>query len=184
MTTFRTFRALALFLGTALASCSQDQVCVDGPGIQIFSAETYQGDSTYQTHACETGFDGPKVNNINDTSIDWWYFDAVGHDATSSISIVFFNEGDGAGFPTPMRDNVPAIQITGSFSNGSAFNHIILASEAIVSTVGQGSSGLWRNATGSWVGAPDLSYYQVTLDAPAVSGTFTLKTVSTSSSGS
>ncbi|EGD95713.1 hypothetical protein TESG_03182 [Trichophyton tonsurans CBS 112818] len=46
----------------------------------------------------EGDFDSPKLNFVNETVYDWWYFDAVSDDGDSSITVCFFTSSSTA-FP-------------------------------------------------------------------------------------
>ncbi|KAH7029834.1 uncharacterized protein B0I36DRAFT_245904 [Microdochium trichocladiopsis] len=143
-------------------------------GIQVFDSEPYHGPSDYRAVSCENGFDAPKVLPVNDTTIDWWYFDAVADDGISSLVVVFFLRGSNAGFPGPSYEGVPWVQVTGTYPNGTTFLLNFVGNEAIVSTSGQGASGIWggEHHNISFTGTPDLSEYQIELKTDAISGVF------------
>lgn len=69
------------------------------------------------------------------------------------------------------------IGVYSSFPNGTIDSRYLNASEAIVTTVGEGSQGVFKDAGASWNGAPDLSKYVVEINSPAngIVGTFQLK---------
>jgi len=159
---------------------SAEPVCDPMAGIQVFDKEPSTGLSEYRTISCATGLDAPKVLPINDTTIDWWYFDAVGNDGISSLVVVFFLRGADSGFPGPSYDGVPWIQVTGTYPNGTSFLLNFIGDEAIVSSSGQGANGIWggENHNVSFTGTPDLSEYQVEFHTEAISGMFNIKSVS------
>ncbi|RAH58996.1 hypothetical protein BO85DRAFT_511463 [Aspergillus piperis CBS 112811] len=132
-------------------------------------------------HLCDNFFDSPKIQGINASSYDWWYFDAIGTDGVSSLAVVFFVEANRSGFTvTENFTNMDFIQISGAFPNGTVFSDFLFADNAIVSTIGDGSSGLWNNTGISWAGSPDLQDYVLTLDAENLGykGSFSMHSVS------
>lgn len=76
--------------------------------------------------------DGPKINvTVNSTSSDWWYFDAVSDipGDESTLEIVFHNSGV---IPTSQP---LAVQITGTYSNGTKFDKYVEAKGGATVTV-------------------------------------------------
>jgi hypothetical protein len=122
------------------------------------------------------GFDGPKVSPLNVSAVDWWYFDVVSADAKSAVVIVFQMQaaiiGDGV--------HQLAVDVDATFPNGTTVSARAVASSAVVTTVGQGSSGVYAGTGMNWAGTPDLSLYTITLDSPelGVTGKVTFKSVS------
>ena len=120
------------------------------------------------------GLDGPKLSTINSTSFDWWYFDAVSPDAQLAISVIFFTSVS-TGFPLLLSPtNVTSTAIFYTFANGTNGVEYFYASDAIIETSYQGSSGVFTGSGTNWNGSPDLSTYRITLDSPTVSGIFHL----------
>lgn len=169
-----TLPAALSFIGTVTADF---WACDIQPGIQIFPADVRLESVSNQTLTCSHSFDAPKVLPVGDTSYDWWYFDAVADDGIQSLVVVFMQKGENSDFPGPAF--TAYVQITGTLSNGTAFTETIPVDQGIVSTSGFGSNGLWGNSNLSWVGTPDLSEYQVRLDAAdgTITGLFTLQSV-------
>jgi hypothetical protein len=136
---------------------------VNATSIAQFTSEKYR-------------FDGPKVSPINGTATDWWYFDVVSSDSKSAVVITFMIE------PAIIADGVHdlLVDIDATFPNGTTVLAIAVASSAVVTTVEQGSSGVYVGTGANWTGAPDLSWYIVTLDSPemGISGKVTFKSVS------
>lgn len=113
------------------------------------------------------GLDGPKLSAVNDTTFDWWYFDAVSADLTSSLVIVFYAAlPDSFPFLPPSTD-VTTVGIYAQFPNGTISSTYLDASEAIVTTIGQGSSGYFAGTGASWLGAADDSWYNVQIVSPS-----------------
>ncbi|KFA54485.1 hypothetical protein S40293_09550 [Stachybotrys chartarum IBT 40293] len=168
------FSAALYFASTVVADFS---ACDNLPGIQIFPAGVRPETVSNQTRTCSHSFDAPKVLPVGDTSYDWWYFDAVADDGVQSLVVVFMQKGENSDFPGPAL--TAYVQITRTLSNGTAFTETLPVDQGIVSTSGLGTNGLWGNSNLSWVGAPDLSEYQVRLNAAdgTITGLFTLKSI-------
>jgi hypothetical protein len=126
------------------------------------------------------GFDAPKVRPINSTSWDLWYFDAVSLDSNASVVIVFFTATSDGFQLLGDQPNVTSVSITGSFPNGTLFGAGIEADGAVITTIGQGSTGIFKGTGCSWAGQSDLSKYVVTIDAPSlgITGSLVLHSVS------
>jgi len=124
----------------------------------------------------------PKMNvTANKTSSDWWHFDAVStipRDETT-VEIVFFNMGN---LPTP---HPLAVQVTGTFSNGSRFHKTAMAGDgATVTNDASGVRGQWKGAGANFSSTPFEGpnlVFTINMDSPAIGvhGTFVLKAVST-----
>lgn len=124
--------------------------------------------------------DGFKMKTAaNRTSFDLWYFDAFSKTTGAAINIVFFNTGDFAANPNPL-----AVQISGTFDNGTQFSAQVLASEgAVLKNDQEGVSGDWKGSGASFNGTnldkPSVNY-EILFDSPSINikGTFILKSVS------
>ncbi|KAI9719987.1 MAG: hypothetical protein M1812_003112 [Candelaria pacifica] len=152
------------------------------PGHTITVPSTAVAGSTVaQFLSNESGLDGPKLSAINGAVFDWWYFDVVSYDLKSSITLTFFTD-TAAGFPfsiEPSKD-VTTVAISGTYPNGTLFAKQLNAAQAIITTIKDGSSGLWTgNDSSGWTGTPDLSRYVVKINAPAagITGSFSLKSI-------
>ncbi|KAJ5350645.1 hypothetical protein N7541_008372 [Penicillium brevicompactum] len=156
------FLTLSLCLGTALSA----QECPHVQGLQAHGTTPPDGKADGQFTSCDSFFDSPKVQGSNASSYDWWYFDAIGTDGLSSLAVAFFIEANQSGFSvTENFTNMDFIQISGTFPNGTGFSDFLFADNAIVSTNGDGSNGLWNGTGISWAGSPDLHNYVLTIDA-------------------
>lgn len=73
-----------------------------------------------------------------------------------------------------------AVDIDATFPNGTTVGAVGVASSAVVTIQGQGSSGVYVDTGANWTGTPDLSFYTITLDSPEseISGKVTFKSVS------
>lgn len=121
--------------------------------------------------------DGSQLSAVNDTAWDWWYFDAVSPDAKSNVVIVFYTASS-TGFPfLPPSPDVTLFELHSLLPNGTVFNVFIPADEAVITTVGEGSSGDFKGTNASWTGSHDLKHYKIVVNSPAngVVGTFNLR---------
>lgn len=142
-------------------------------------------DSTAQYISGSSSLDGPKITPVvNSTSYDWWYFDAVSDDASMGIVVVLYLSTD-LGFPFVPPGSALSVDIFATFGDGSLvflpLNDVPGdAGSAIITTDGDGASGVWEGTGFSFDGTPDLSSYTVIIDNPTlgISGTLDLKSVS------
>jgi len=132
-----------------------------------------------QTRSSQGPLDGPKLDFINGTSFDFWYFDVAGYDNKASIVLVFYvasNYALGVSPNPPSRnETINMVSIYGSFPNGTLFGTQIEAGETSVRTACDGSSGNWTGTGVGWVGAPNLSRWIVTFDTPGFQGEIRMK---------
>jgi hypothetical protein len=151
--------------------------------VEVYPNTINMGASIAQfTSGCE-GLDGPKVNSLNGTSYDWWYFDAVSSTTNASIVLVFYISTNG-GFPFLQPGSGLSLNIFATFENGTSEFYAVnnaagTAGEAVIVIDGQGSAGYWNSTGAQWVGSPLLTDYVITVDSPAlgIQGTLTLQSV-------
>lgn len=106
-------------------------------------AELTTGPITANFISTKYGIDSPQLSAVNNTSFDWWYFDAISADSKSAVTVIFFTTAN-TGFPLLSSTNVTtSIVVNYRFENGTLGGHNLNAEEAIVKTVGSGSSGEW-----------------------------------------
>ena len=153
----------------------------NAPILQIkeIPATAVTGNSTANYVSTQCNLDGPQVSPITNSSWDWWYFDALSTDLKTSLVIVFYTALPSA-FPFLLPStNVTIVGVYATFANGTRFAVYLDANEAAVVTAGDGSSGEFDGAGAAWVGAPDMSSYQVIIDSPenGVVGAFNLESV-------
>ncbi|KAF9518997.1 hypothetical protein BS47DRAFT_1379551 [Hydnum rufescens UP504] len=105
------------------------------------------GASSMQTRSSQGPLDGPKLDFVNGTSFDFWYFDVTSYDNKASIVLAFYaasNYALGISPNPPSRnETINMVTIYGSFPNGTLFATQIEAGEAKVRTERDGSSGNW-----------------------------------------
>jgi hypothetical protein len=146
---------------------------------EVIPSTVVEEDITANFISSYYGLDAPQLSAVNSSSFDWWYFDAVSTDLTSSLVIVFYTAPDSA-FPfLPASADVTIVGIYAGFPNGTATSTYLNAEEAIVTPSQDGSSGVFQGTGASWAGARDDSGYIVTIDSPStgIYGTFTLKSI-------
>ncbi|KAI0468581.1 hypothetical protein F4859DRAFT_524159 [Xylaria cf. heliscus] len=90
-------------------------------------------------------------------STDLWYFDVVSAATNQTLNIVFFNSGEFTQYPSPL-----AVQVSGTFANGTDFYYEALANQGVTITNGaNGIKGDWKGI-GSFIGSapdnPDVEY--------------------------
>ncbi|KAH8668589.1 hypothetical protein BX600DRAFT_548910 [Xylariales sp. PMI_506] len=129
------------------------------------------------------GLDGPKLSPIaaNETSYDWWYFDAVSASSDASVVFVFYNSGPD-GFVNDYLGGPFSVSLSGAFANGTLFSTAAAATGGIVVQNSQagGIQGNWEGSGFSFVGSSLTSStptYTITVDSPeaGVYGTVTFK---------
>lgn len=136
------------------------------------------GPSVVQFTSNASGLDGPKVLPVNGSVFDWWYFDVASSDGLSNVVVIFFTLPF-VTFPFVAPDDIVSVAVQASFPDGTSFRTSLLATEAVIMTVGDGSEGRYEGANASWWGSPDMERYGVKIDAPeaGVVGTMKLKSV-------
>jgi hypothetical protein len=151
-----------LLLAVRVFATAVTKVIPTTPGVGATTAQFYSGDSPF--------FDAPKLDFVNGTSFDWWYFDAVSFDGTYQITITFY---------TTVATTL--VSFTVSYPNGTEYQQFGFAGPAIVSDGPVGIEGNWTGTGFTFVGSADLSYYQINIDSPAlgIEGSMTFHSVST-----
>ncbi|KAL4863648.1 hypothetical protein BDV12DRAFT_177276 [Aspergillus spectabilis] len=145
-------------------------------------------DSNVQWISNSTGFDGPKVKPINDTTWDWWYFDAIqvseDPDEQASVMATFYTATPN-GFDSLIAyhnagfTSLTLAEVNIVWPNGTHETYIFNATEAVITTVGDGASGVFEEGIheASFTGSPNMSTYRVDLQSPWVSGSLTLQSI-------
>ncbi|KAJ9262392.1 hypothetical protein DTO212C5_7947 [Paecilomyces variotii] len=126
-----------------------------------------------------TGVDSPKLDFINSTVTQWWYFDAVSTDLLNSLTIIFFTSTSLA-FPFILpSDSVTVAYVWATFPNGTVYTGYTTASFATITTIGDGSSGSWESTGFKWDGDPKMQKYTVTIESNEmdISGTLELDSI-------
>jgi hypothetical protein len=127
----------------------------------------------------EGSLDGPQISAVNNSSWDWWYFDAVAPDAKANVVIIFYTASPTGFSFLPPSPIVTQFQLHSLLPNGTVFNVFIPAEEAVLTEVGEGSSGDFKGTNASWTGTHDLKHYKIIVNSPVndVVGTFNLRSV-------
>ncbi|KAH8775088.1 hypothetical protein BGZ57DRAFT_762719 [Hyaloscypha finlandica] len=146
---------------------------------QTVPSKPFPGNVNANTISKHDNLDGPQLSAVNESSYEWWYFDAVSTDRLSSLTIVFFTAlASGFAF-VDLTPDVTVVGIDFLFPNGTTNSIMLKADEAIITTVGQGASAVFENSGAKWTGTFDLSSYAVEINAPesGIVGTFDLKSL-------
>lgn len=123
-----------------------------------------------------TPLDAPQLSAVNSTSFDWWYFDVVSTDLTRSLVIVFYTALPTA-FPfLPASSTITKVGVYATYPNGTITGGYLDATEAVITTDGQGASGDFVGSGAKFQGTPNLSSYSVSITAASrgIVGTFNL----------
>lgn len=145
------------------------------PQYKIIPSEIANGLSKANFVSTIDGLDGPQLSSVNNSAFDWWYFDAVSSDLKSSFVIVFYTAATNA-FPFLSGGNVTTtVGIDGTFPNGTTISTTLLASEAVISSIG--ASGTFEGAGAGWIAPAGYSEYLITINSPRadIFGTFVLR---------
>jgi hypothetical protein len=163
--------SLVLQLLFAVGTFAVTKIIPTTPGIGATTAQFYSGDSPY--------FDGPKLDFVNGTSFDWWYFDAVSSDGTYQLTVTFYTTvattlGFATGFGT-----TNFVTFTAAYPNGTEYQQFGFAGPVTVSDGLFGIEGNWTGTGFSFTGTADLSYYRIDIDSPSlgIDGSFTFNSV-------
>ena len=116
--------------------------------------------------------DGVYITEPNATSYEWWYFDAVSKNSSSSVVMVVSVSYSETESPELSTD------LTFSYPNGS-WTEITVPLDALsFSTIGNGSMGVAE--TFAWWSEPDLSEYtiELNLEEQGVTGEIYLSSIS------
>jgi hypothetical protein len=160
-------------------SASQAKIRDSRAHIRTIPSTPFSGNVKANTISKHGNLDGPQLSAVNSSSYEWWYFDAVSDDHLSAITVVFYTSlASGFGFIPPTPD-VTVVGIDFLFPNGTTDSIMLNASEAVITTVGQGSSAVFEKSGARWEGAPDLSSYIININAPesGIAGRFRLDSV-------
>lgn len=154
------------FLAAALIPGSLGVAALLSPASYVIPSGQVNGTTDADSIVGLKAFDGPHIAVNNGSAYQWWYFDAVSKDSDASVVAQFYP----GWFPESS-----AILLNLVFPNGSVIQEIIPVGNLELTTVGDGSQGRVENGVMSWIGAPDLSFYFITLDVLGVSGTIALQ---------
>ncbi|KAJ3551131.1 hypothetical protein NM688_g4907 [Phlebia brevispora] len=148
--------------------------------IEVIPGVPFSGPSVVQYASQSSLFDAPKVQRLNDTTWDWWYFDAVSPDFDYSIVVVFFTATSESLWPgTTDVGSADYMVVTLTLPDGTTLEAGVVGKEVTVVTVENGSSGIVGNTSSGWVGTPDMKTYTISIDAPEFATTGTIVFTST-----
>ncbi|WWC67197.1 uncharacterized protein I206_101104 [Kwoniella pini CBS 10737] len=131
-----------------------------------------EGPVSIETQVGQGSYDRAYIQTHNESSYEWWYFDAISSDGKSSIVLISLVTLSELGQGTELQGQIvtPEGEI---FSNRSDYGP---EGKLWVSTKGDGSSGIIGNGDFTWIGQPDLSQYVLNVNWPEkeMTGTITL----------
>ncbi|KAL5336031.1 hypothetical protein BJX70DRAFT_373667 [Aspergillus crustosus] len=144
--------------------------------------------SNVQWTSTDTGLDSPKVQPVNDTTWDWWYFDAIqvseNTDEQASVIVTFYTATPGGfdsltGYHNAGFTSLTLADIYIVWPNGTHQTFFVNATEAVITTADDAVSGVWDEGIdqATFSGSPDLSSYRVDLNSAEVSGSLTLESI-------
>jgi hypothetical protein len=134
---------------------------------QVTAYPALSNDPIYSPSA-NSLFDGPRA--LDSSTFDWWYFDAVNQEGTSSITVVFYRGADYNPYPSFDYVTVSVVR-----PDGGSFHVNLAANSANVSTQGHGANGVWDGSGCSFEGTPDLSVYTINVNNNMIQGSLTIR---------
>ncbi|KAH8765150.1 hypothetical protein BGZ57DRAFT_990240 [Hyaloscypha finlandica] len=144
----------------AVGTFAVTKIIPTDPGTGPTTAEFYFGGTPF--------FDGPKIDIANETSFDWWYFDAVSSDGTYQLTVNFFTTlATTLGFATSFGTTNFAI-FTAMYLNGTEYQQFGFAGPVTISGGLFGIKANWSGIGFTFQGTADLSYYKIIIDSPAL----------------
>ncbi|KAF7791461.1 hypothetical protein EIP86_002477 [Pleurotus ostreatoroseus] len=149
--------------------------------VDIIPGNTSTTYSNAQFTSQATLFDGPKVQPINDTTADWWYFDVVSSDLNYTLVITFFAATHDSLWPaTAELDSAVYMLFVLTLPDGTILAANEVGQDLAVVTIDNGSSGVLGGTSNYWVASPDMSEYNVFVDVPelAVTGNISFRSTS------
>lgn len=152
---------LSMLSGLAIASIQ--------PQTYVIPTGQFNGTTEADSIIGLSAFDGPHIAVNNGSAYQWWYFDAVSHNADALLVAQFYP----GWFP---ESSAVLLQIL--WPNGTLFPFTpIPVGELQLSTVGDGSQGVVDDGAMTWFGSSDLGVYHLTLDLlqVGISGRFTMR---------
>jgi hypothetical protein len=78
--------------------------------------------------------DAAKIFPINDTSYQWWWFDVVSPDASSSVVLIFYTATNDGFALLPPNVGATSVAIVSKLPNGTVIAENLAASEAVVAS--------------------------------------------------
>ncbi|KAJ7222416.1 hypothetical protein GGX14DRAFT_428695 [Mycena pura] len=165
-------------LGAVLVAAKQGN---DGARCTTFNIPSVaqNGTSNVQFTSSAPGLDAPKVNPVNGSTYDWWYFDVVDANPASKASVVaaFFASSHEA---FALLDDEASLVTVGyvwmNFENGTMVSFHQIANGATIVLEGDSSNGVWHESGMQWTMDPTAKNVVITFDIPGnLAGTVTLQ---------
>lgn len=181
--TSATLTALILLVTTSLAPAVPSHAGHQDPArppfqINSFPASRAPVPATAQFESSTLAFSSAKIPSANDTSFEWYWFDAVSSDLSTAVVVIFF-------IATPLAfpllgpvPSVVSVAVTAKIPNGSVYFSEVPASEASIASggvLGQGAVGEWVAGSGDFASTMDNSAWKVNVDTTALDQTSGIK---------
>ncbi|KAM5434274.1 hypothetical protein MferCBS31731_006768 [Microsporum ferrugineum] len=147
--------------------------------ISVLNSTFFSSPSKAQFISGDIDFDAPKLDLVNQTAYDWWYFDAVSDDRNTSLTVCFFTSSSVAfSFLVPNKGILP-IYIWASFPNGTVSTRIVHARGAVIETSRDGYAGIYHPIQMGWQGSADLTRYHISFNdtTHGIRGKFDIRSV-------
>lgn len=137
------------------------------------------GPVSVQFTSTHNSLDAPKLSAVNETTAQWWYFD-IASTHLAHVTVTYFTSSNVSFAPLGPISGIDTFFIWASFANGTLWESELPASEVVITTAGEGASGVWKGVGASFTGSADLSHYALKFDNPSIGlkGTITLDSVS------
>ncbi|EJU01403.1 hypothetical protein DACRYDRAFT_100352 [Dacryopinax primogenitus] len=129
--------------------------------VNIYPPYPVNGTSTTQ-FTVDGPFDAPKSNFYDETTWEWWYFDAVSDDLDQAIVIVFMINAIAATGSSAAPFNF--IEFNVAFEDGTTKVVDLPSGSVILTTQGDGTYGIMNETGYSWFESSDLSFAYIDID--------------------
>ncbi|KZT50781.1 hypothetical protein CALCODRAFT_521771 [Calocera cornea HHB12733] len=112
--------------------------------------------------ALDGPFDAPKTDFFNQSTFQWWYFDALSEDLKQSIVFTFYaNTAAASGVVgSPFNGLTLNLQL----ANGSMPEFAVPSEAILMATVGEGLSAIMNGTGYSWYESSDLSFVYIDIN--------------------
>lgn len=111
------------------------------PHVKVIPPHVVEGTTAFVDTPRDGPFDGVHSSIVNESTIEWWYFDASSNEGDQGIGVWFMTSD-----PARIGLDVPSTNwflFHSRFSDGEAFDTFVPADEVIIQSIGDGSSGVY-----------------------------------------
>jgi hypothetical protein len=136
----------------------------------VVPSAPFKGPVTADFISKPNSLDGPHLSKVNETTSEWWYFDVVS-EGLAHVVVTFYTATN-VSFPLigPSK-GVDSVQLSATFENGTMWeSSLVSATQAVITTEGDGASGHWEGTGVSFEGRHDLSVYVIKFEDQAATG--------------